>query len=207
MPGLCPEGRPGTANFKIRDDIIFLSRLVPEKQPLLAISVAQQMRKLGWDGNLHLVGTGPLAWEISKITSIPENNSWIHFHENATDAIVESIFQSSFMLIHPSKREGYGLSMIEAALRGVPTLLINYPDNASIDLNISPSLVCKNDSMDEICPKAFDALNNQEFFFEETQHWVQNNMPKMTARKSVQSISALAESMKLVQSKKGNKSA
>jgi glycosyltransferase involved in cell wall biosynthesis len=193
MPGLCPD--PSTQEFKkyrFRTDIIYLSRLVAEKQPLMAISLAQELNRRGWEGHMHLVGTGPLAEDIKKDILKTQSCEFVFFHENASDEQVQKLFENCFLMFHPSKREGFGLSMVEAAVAGVPTLLIAYPDNISVDLQISPSLICDSDNPEIVVEKALFAFQNQQEVFEEMQVWLTEKMPQMTTSDSARKIYELA---------------
>ena len=50
LPGICIENNPNfPVNFREKNNIIFLSRFVKEKNPLLAIDTAVEYKKLGWD--------------------------------------------------------------------------------------------------------------------------------------------------------------
>jgi glycosyltransferase involved in cell wall biosynthesis len=43
----------------IRNDIVFVGRLVEEKQPLLAIQIIKKYIDTGWKGTFWIIGTGP----------------------------------------------------------------------------------------------------------------------------------------------------
>ncbi len=92
------------------------------------------------------------------------------------------------MLIHPSKREGYGLVVIEAAERLVPTLLIDYPENASVDLQISPEYVSSSDDPRELALMVLRCYRNQELDQTRLQMWQKYELPKMSASKSVDKL-------------------
>jgi glycosyltransferase involved in cell wall biosynthesis len=47
---------------------------------------------------------------------------------------LESSLRSALCLVLPSRREGYGLVVVEAAARGVPTVVVQGPDNAATEL-------------------------------------------------------------------------
>jgi restriction endonuclease S subunit len=88
--------------------------------------------------------------------------SYIKLLIDASDLKVKEIFKSSFVLLHPSIREGFGLSVIEAATFGVPSILLNYPENLSIEFGIVPELVCNLFSSEFIAEKLQDAYQNHE---------------------------------------------
>ena len=41
---------------------------------------------------------------------------------------------SALCMVPPSRREGYGLVVVEAAARGVPSVVVADPDNAATEL-------------------------------------------------------------------------
>jgi glycosyltransferase involved in cell wall biosynthesis len=49
------------------------------------------------------------------------------------DTLTERL-RRALCLLHPSSREGYGLVVVEAAARGVPTVVVDGPDNAAVEL-------------------------------------------------------------------------
>ena len=48
--------------------------------------------------------------------------------------VLEKALSSALCLVLPSKREGYGLVIIEAAARCVPVVVVEGPDNAASEL-------------------------------------------------------------------------
>ena len=47
---------------------------------------------------------------------------------------LDAKLKSALCLLHPSSREGYGQVVLEAAARGVPTIVVDGPDNAAVEL-------------------------------------------------------------------------
>ena len=104
------------------------------------------------------------------------------------DSEVVDIMKSSFVLIHTSVREGFGLSMIEAACQGVPTILINCPENASVDLAIVEELVSQTPTVSELVGKLKQAYCNQRIHYEKLKTWVETKYPQMLGSKSLNSL-------------------
>ena len=75
-------------------------------------------------------------------------------------------------MLHPSRREGYGLSIVEGAAQGVPALLIDYPDNSAVDLNINPDLVSKSDAPQDLTDLIDYAFHNQVKLRSDTREWI-----------------------------------
>jgi hypothetical protein len=95
--------------------------------------------------------------------------------------------------MHPSKREGYGLAMIEAAERGIPTVLIDYPENASVDLGISPEFVSRTDVPLALAQLILKARDSQESIFSDLKKWAHKVLPTMNASKSVDELISVIE--------------
>jgi glycosyltransferase involved in cell wall biosynthesis len=47
---------------------------------------------------------------------------------------VEEALARALCLVLPSRREGYGLVVVEASARGTPSVVVRAPDNAAVDL-------------------------------------------------------------------------
>lgn len=173
LPGLCnPIFSQPFEPARMRSDISFLGRFVDEKQPVLAIECAIEFIKSGWQGNMWVLGKGPsLDSMMRKLEQEPSYSKQIHIIENPSDHLVESHLLNSFVLLHPSKREGYGLASVEAAYLGTPTLLLNYPNNATVDLRISPELVVNEFTVREIVRKLRFAYENQAELRGRTLDW------------------------------------
>jgi glycosyltransferase involved in cell wall biosynthesis len=172
-----------------RSDIIFLGRLVEEKQPKLAIEVIRLFLSTGWNGHFWLIGQGPLGNELKEVVNMSGLNKNISVIQDADDEFVRSKMFSSFLLLHPSRREGYGLSIVEAAAQGIPTLLIDYSDNAAVDLNINPGLVSRSDVPLELANLVNFAFRNQRELCDESEKWLAEASKNQTMVKSAQRVS------------------
>lgn len=200
LPGLCmPQRVLALDSFKKRENLLFLGRFVGEKQPFLALQVARELRNLGWTGCLNFVGTGPLANLLEKEIMKNEMRSFVQMRENASQDQLEEYFNNTFLLFHPSKREGYGLAMIESAERGIPTLLIDYPENASIDIKIPSQIVASTENPKTLATLALEAYLNQEANFHSLRDWRNKSLPNMQAQKSVEKIVSLINEFKKVE--------
>ena len=186
LPGICMENSPNfPASFRQKEDIIFLSRFVKEKNPLLAINAVVEYKKLGWNGVFFLIGSGPMESKIKEHVSQKGVSDFVKVLVNIPDSEVTEMMKSSFVLLHTSMREGFGLSMVEAACQGVPTILIDYPENASIDLAIVNELVSQTPTISELVGKLQHAYSNQRINHEKLKRWIETIYPQMLGSKSL----------------------
>ena len=186
LPGICMENSPNfPVSFRQKEDIIFLSRFVKEKNPLLAINAVVEYKKLGWNGVFFLIGSGPMESKIMEHVSQKGASDFVKILVNISDSEVTEIMKSSFVLLHTSMREGFGLSMVEAACQGVPTILIDYPENASVDLAIVNELVSQTPTISELVGKLQQAYSNQRINHEKVKRWIETIYPQMLGSKSL----------------------
>ena len=186
LPGICMENSPNfPASFRQKEDIIFLSRFVKEKNPLLAINAVVEYKKLGWNGVFFLIGSGPMESKIKEHVNQKGASDFVKVLVNIPDSEVTEMMKSSFVLLHTSMREGFGLSMVEAACQGVPTILIDYPENASIDLAIVNELVSQTPTVSELVGKLQQAYSTQRINHEKLKRWIETIYPQMLGSKSL----------------------
>jgi hypothetical protein len=96
--------------------------------------------------------------------------------------------------------------MIEAAEKCIPTILINYPENASVDLGISPEYVSESDEPQDVAQLIMHAYSNQEQDWARLSEWNFNALPTMSASRSVDLLIELSQRklLDLNKSSKGN---
>jgi len=196
MPGLCPKEIPlyNSPNEKWREDFYFLGRFVAEKQPFIAIDAAQSLRRNGWSGRLWLMGTGPLCVDLLKYIEAQNLQDFVILIENPNDEEVKRVMAKSCALLHPSRREGFGLAPVEAAYFGLPTIMIDYPDNAAIELEICSELTAQSESIEEIVSKMNLALRHQDRYRIEVLEWSKSARVNRNFFSTLQKIDAIIQS-------------
>ena len=197
LPGLCPEREiESESQVSRKDDVYFLGRFVDEKQPILALEAIEEFIKTGWQGKFWLMGTGPIASELEQEIRRRGMEHSVELVINPTDLKVEEIAKNSFALLHPSRREGYGLASVEAAYRGIPSILTNYPDNATIELEISPELVAQKGEATEISSLLTLAWVEQERFRFEALAWAHQASLDRNFKSTTSEIIRIAEKLR-----------
>lgn len=92
--------------------LVTLSRLVPHKQIEHAIRIAED---LGVE--LDVIGSG---WWEENLRAIA--GSRVHFHGHVSEAHKHALLARADVHLMPSRKEGWGLAVIEAAQHGVPSV-------------------------------------------------------------------------------------
>ncbi|NUS45063.1 MAG: glycosyltransferase family 4 protein [Mycobacteriaceae bacterium] len=102
--------------------VVVLSRLVPHKQIEDALEVAHRLRARVPGLRLDIVGGG--WWEPNLRARAAELGlaDQVRFHGHVEEARKHELLSRAWVHLLPSRKEGWGLAVVEAAQHGVPTV-------------------------------------------------------------------------------------
>ena len=127
-----------------RSDVIFVGRLIREKNVHLLIEAAAKLRDEGVIVDVLVVGDGPERIELEALAAgLGLDHIVFTGFVDGHDEVL-SLMKSSKVLALPSGREGFGTVVLEAAACGLPTVTIQHVDNAATELvaDSKTGLVC-----------------------------------------------------------------
>ena len=101
---------------------VVLSRLVPHKQIEDALDAVALLRPRVPELHLDVVGGGWWRDRLVERAAQLGITDAVTFHGHVDDAAKHALVQRSWVHILPSRKEGWGLAVIEAAQHGVPTI-------------------------------------------------------------------------------------
>lgn len=102
--------------------VVVLSRLVPHKQIEDALDAVARLRTRVPDVHLDVLGDGWWAQRLIDHAARLGISDAVTFHGHVDDATKHGVLQRSWVHVLPSRKEGWGLSVVEAAQHGVPTI-------------------------------------------------------------------------------------
>jgi glycosyltransferase involved in cell wall biosynthesis len=114
--------------------VVFAGRLIPEKNALSvvdAVALAAQ-RIPGLRGVIF--GDGPQREAVLASIASLEQPAIVSAPGFVASDEVHQAIRRACCLILPSRREGYGLVVVEASAAGTPSIVARGPDNAAIEL-------------------------------------------------------------------------
>ncbi|MCH9669494.1 MAG: glycosyltransferase family 4 protein [Actinomycetia bacterium] len=102
--------------------VVVLSRLVPHKQIEHALGAVARLRNQFPGLHLDVLGGG--WWEQRLVRHADQLgiSGAVTFHGHVDHAAKHAVLQRSWVQVLPSRKEGWGLAVIEAAQHGVPTI-------------------------------------------------------------------------------------
>jgi glycosyltransferase involved in cell wall biosynthesis len=125
---------PAAATRPAQPVVLFAGRHIPEKRvPALVLAFAA-LRERAPELRLVIYGDGP---ERADVLALIDANGLADVARApgfvAREDLVETL-STALCMVLPSRREGYGIIVIEAAARGVPSVVVADPDNAATEL-------------------------------------------------------------------------
>jgi glycosyltransferase involved in cell wall biosynthesis len=128
------EGIPSATPLAAEPVVVFAGRHIREKNPVAVVHAVAKARETIPDLRGAIYGDGPERSQV--LAAIAE-----HGLEGVVEApgfvdeqVVEDTLGRSLCLVLPSRREGYGLVVVETLSKGTPVVLVRGEDNASLEL-------------------------------------------------------------------------
>lgn len=107
--------------------IIYFGGMRPYKRPEHAIVALKLLKSKGYNAHLTIVGDGPSLPSLKSLASEFSLNGNVTFTGKVCDQRLSELVSSSWVNLHCSMSEGWGLSILESAAAGTPTVAYNVP--------------------------------------------------------------------------------
>ncbi|WP_228980214.1 glycosyltransferase family 4 protein [Streptomyces sp. DH12] len=123
-PGLTPVAPAPRAD---RPRIVCVSRMSRQKRLDHLLEALAELRDEVPDAELHLVGDGEERHRLVRVADRLGLGDAVVFHGRLPAARRDALVASAWITALPSAREGWGLSVMEAASAGVPAVAYDVP--------------------------------------------------------------------------------
>ena len=125
-PGIDPRFSPGGTRSP-HPLVVGVGRLVPVKRFDRLIHAVVEARRSVSDLELVLVGTGPDRTELEALVTTLDADEYIRFAGRVPDDELVSLYRQAWMVAASSVREGWGMTLTEAAACGTPAVATRIP--------------------------------------------------------------------------------
>ncbi|CAN3701308.1 D-inositol-3-phosphate glycosyltransferase [Microbacterium sp. MM2322] len=114
--------------------VLYVGRHIPDKR-VEALPAAVAAARAGIpDLRLVVLGTGPSSDAVRAEVRRVGGDEWTDFPGFVSDAELDTLLHGALCLANPSRREGYGLVVVEANAHGTPVVLVADEGNAATEL-------------------------------------------------------------------------
>jgi glycosyltransferase involved in cell wall biosynthesis len=114
--------------------VVFAGRHIPEKRvPALVPAVAAARERIA-GLRCEIFGDGPDRERVEREVREAHLNGTVQVHGFVAADEVDRALRRAMCMVLPSRREGYGLVVVEASARGTPSVVVRDEDNAATEL-------------------------------------------------------------------------
>jgi len=114
--------------------VVFAGRHIPEKRAPALVRAFAALRERAPELRLVVYGDGPERGEVLRLIDALGLGDVASAPGFVAGEVVDEALASALCMVLPSRREGYGMVVVEAAARGVPSVVVADEDNAATEL-------------------------------------------------------------------------
>jgi glycosyltransferase involved in cell wall biosynthesis len=114
--------------------VVFAGRHIPEKRVPALVRGFAALRERAPELRLVVYGDGPDRAQVLALIEAEGLGEVASAPGFVAHEELEEVLAGALCMVLPSRREGYGLVVVEAAARGVPSVVVADPDNAATEL-------------------------------------------------------------------------
>jgi glycosyltransferase involved in cell wall biosynthesis len=168
---------------------VYLGRLIVEKRVDLLLEAFAIVLRTNPELRLRIFGEGPERERLAaRLDELGLRNA-VELRGFVAQEVADDAMGAALAVIQPSAREGYGLVVVEAAARGVPTIVVEAPDNAAVDLVDAGENGLVAAASPEALAKAILALaDNNPAWRAGTRDWYARNSERLSLENSLTTV-------------------
>lgn len=146
-PGINPQFVPGGEPSPTPLAVV-VGRLAPVKRVHLMVEAALAVRAAVPDFELVIVGDGPRREALVEQIARAGASEWITLAGHVSDAELVELYQRAWVLTSASEREGWGMTITEAAACGTPAVVTRISGHTDAVVDRRTGLLA--DTIDEL---------------------------------------------------------
>lgn len=142
--------------------LIYLGRLSPMKRLELLLETTYLLKSAYPNLRLLIAGQGKTAYEekLKRLASALNLKKSVSFLGYVSDDLKYKLLATSWLHIQPSVKEGFGLTVLEAASQATPTLCFNVPGLRNVVINNLNGLIVSHQSPQALARIISQLINN-----------------------------------------------
>ena len=168
--------------------VIFAGRHIPEKRvPAIVPAIARARRQVP-QLRAEILGDGPERREVVRLVTEFGLEEVVAVPGFVETGIVEQAMERALCVVLPSRREGYGLVVVEAAALGTPSVVVADPDNAAVELvsEGENGFIARSASPDDLAAAIIRVHEAGPALRQSTAAWFSRNAERLSLERSLQ---------------------
>ena len=173
-----------------RDVVVFAGRHIPEKRVPALVPAIARARETVPDLRCDIYGDGPDRAAVEAAVREHGLDGAVQVHGFVDGEIVDRALAHALCMALPSRREGYGLVVVEASSRGTPSVVVAGPDNAATELvdEGENGVVAASDSPEELAAAILRVREAGPDLRRRTAAWFARNAKRLSIERSIDTV-------------------
>jgi glycosyltransferase involved in cell wall biosynthesis len=186
------EGTPAAAPLPAEPVVVFAGRHIPEKDPVAVVHAVAKARETIPDLRGAIYGDGPERPKVLAAIAGHGLEGVVDAPGFVDEAVIEDALSRALCLVLPSRREGYGLVVVETLSKGTPVVLVRAEDNASTELVTEGEngFLADNASAAELAAAVVGVRDGGKSLRESTLAWFVRNSSRLALEQSLTILAA-----------------
>lgn len=171
--------------------VVFAGRHIPEKRVTSLVPAIEAARTVHVEIQGIIFGDGPERGRVQALVDERGLAAVISVRGFVGAGEVESTLRRACCMVLPSRREGYGMIVIEAAAAGTPSVLVRGADNAATELIEEGvnGFVAPSDSAEDLAAAIGRAVEGGMALRLSTADWFARNAERLSLASSLARVS------------------
>jgi len=172
--------------------VVFAGRHIPEKRPTALVAAVARVRETIPDLRSEIYGDGPDRQSVLDLIATYGLRDAVEAPGFVEGAVIERALDHALCLVLPSRREGYGLVVLEAVARGTPAVVVRDDDSAASELIAEGEngFVAPSASADDLSAAIVRVFEAGQGLRESTLAWFKRNETRLSLGNSLEIVSA-----------------
>jgi glycosyltransferase involved in cell wall biosynthesis len=173
-----------------RSHVVFAGRLIPEKRAPAVVAAVAEARKRLPELRATVFGDGPEREAVLQAIADLGLGDAVDAPGFVAAEQVEASMREALCLLLPSRREGYGLVVVEASAAGTPSVLVRDPDNAATELITEGvnGLLAPSASAEDLATAIVHVHEAAEDLRRSTADWFRRNARRLSLESSLETV-------------------
>jgi glycosyltransferase involved in cell wall biosynthesis len=170
--------------------VSFVGRHIPEKGVLAVPAAIARARETLPELRGEILGDGPLRAEVERLVREKGLEGAVAVRGLVAEEERIAVVRRSLCLLFPSTREGYGLVVVESAAQGTPSVVVDSPDNAALELleDGVNGVMSPSPAPDDLAAAIVRLHEAGDGLRESTADWFERNGRRLSLETSLQTV-------------------